>query len=135
MSEGETQRPAPAEPGKSKTKDRKMKTLEIKKQGSQYEYKIINFGQEVVSSQFGTFDRNETISQAFARFGKCEVVDQTECVVEILDRDGQVKTVSMTRSCYDATSNKTVSFSRDQFLGRIVAEGGVAITEDSEVPF
>ena len=126
----------PSGSGKVQTrKTEKMKTLEIKKQGSQYEYKVTSFGKEIVPRQFGTFNRDETIAQAFERFGKCEVVDQTECTVETLDRGGLVKTVSMTRSCYDATVYKTVGFAQDQFLGRIVAEGGPAIDEDSEVPF
>lgn len=61
--------------------------------------------------------------------------DNTTCEVEILDRDGKAKIITMTKEQFRRSTEKTASFVVDQFMGRIVSENGVKVDRGSEVPF
>ena len=106
-----------------------MRTLQIKKTASgQFKYRVIDsFSGVIVNTQFGDFTAQSTIEQARSRFSFDDVTDETDCTVDILDRDGKAKTVTMTKSCFDKTAARSTGFSQDTFLGRITALAGVAI--------
>lgn len=106
-----------------------MRTLQIKKTASgQFKYRVIDsFSGVIVNTQFGDYTAQATIDQARSRFSFDDVTDETECRVEIVDRDGKAKTVTMTKSCFDKTAARCTGFSQDTFLGRITALAGVAI--------
>jgi hypothetical protein len=57
--------------------------------------------------------------------------DLTPCTVEVLGRDGTVRTVQMTKACFDASAHKQHAYAADQFLGRLVAVAGVPVVEDA----
>ncbi len=114
----------------------KMKTLEIKKTPSgQYTYTITNSFGTLVPVQFGTYDIDTTVQQAGERFRFDCIRDTTECIVEVLGRDGKINTVHMTRDCFDKTKAKYAGSPQDQFLARITSMAGAEIQDDAAVPF
>jgi len=113
-----------------------MKTLEIKKTATgQFKYRVIDsFSGEIVSSQYGTNDVDTTIDSARERFSFDDVMDMTECTVEVLGRDGKTATVTMTKACFDKSNTAPRSgYSADQFMARITAMAGVQVYD--ECPF
>jgi hypothetical protein len=59
----------------------------------------------------------------------------TYCTVNVLDRDGKIKTVSMTLNCFEASKARFNSFAADQFLGQLATVNGVEVVADQSVPF
>ena len=114
----------------------KMKTLEIKKTPSgQYTYAITNSFGTLVPVQFGTYDIDTTVQQASERFQFDCIRDTTECIVEVLGRDGKINTVRMTKDCFDKTAAKYAASHQDQFVARIASMAGAEIQDDAAVPF
>lgn len=59
----------------------------------------------------------------------------TPCTVNVLDRDGKLKTISMTLGCFEATKARFNSFAADQFLGQLATVNGVEVVADDSAPF
>lgn len=92
-----------------------MNTLLIKTQDGQQQYKIES---DSMPWQIGT------IAQARQRFSFSSIVDVTDCKVEVMNRDGGWRTISMTKDCFLRSQARNTGFSQDTFMGRLIEEGG-----------
>lgn len=66
---------------------------------------------------------------------KTAPVDNTPCVVAVLNRDGTTSQVSMTLHSFHASKARFNSFAQDTFLGQLVSINGEAVKADEDAPF